>query len=1411
MNKNISKLLQNILCSIISVVLIFGLLLGVANAEPVPVADPVQAVILQALDLTEDQRWDFIGKVLDKVTPSNYSSYVGTAKDILGLSISDSDMGKALKIYAEYPNTHKAALKNIIYLFKFRNDDQYRFSGYPDIMKRLNSDITGNPADNRGSKLFVEIFRIVKLFNASKPVFYNDAVDPYKVDIRIDEFNTLKEKLDYLILSIETFNNKGINSFDEFVAYLENEINTNSYSEIYNFKKYIKDEIGNSVYGSDIPDASGVDALQRIILSIVSLSEEKRTEFVDDILSKVNGSNYSEFVYPAKRILGASISDSDMTKALKAYALFPDTNKAKLNTYLKVAQLPEKYDGMEGFADIEKRLNYEIAGDAADTRGFKMFVEVFRLLTVFNGKAVFYNGEDDKYKIDIRIDGLNNLKSEFNVLVSSIESLKKRNITNFDEFVEYAETAVNTNAYGQIYQFKKFLKGELGNGSYSEAIPDPVNIDPMQRIILEIMSKPLGDRAEFVDNILLKITQSNYEEYLYPAKRILGAALSDSDVLNGLKAFAKYPDLHKKAFSTYLKNFQLPSGDYAGVETFPDIRKSINFEVAGSETDDRGLKLFVELFRAMMTFNTNALVYDDPDNEYKIDFRVEGNATLKDKINSLIVFIESLNRRGVTNIDEFITYAEDTVNKNTDIQIYYFKLFLKGELGNRVYSGNLPKPSDVDPLQSFILEAFELSQSDRISLVNGILGSVNSGNYADYVNAVKALIGNDMNNADIKEALRKFAALSDSNKEGLGTLIIQIKMPECYGKIEFPMVQVRINSRLAGSNSDCRGFRLFIKLFDAINAFNDAPVFSDDKSNPYKLDINITDNNSYVIDGKLDALISSLDSLKKYNVTDFESFVTYIEKEINSCTDEQIYKFKVFIKAELGNSAYKSEVPVPVMPTPTPVSTAVATPTATDVNVNTPKPSVSPTPVVTKEPDIDPLQKIILEILSLPRAKRIEFVDEVLAKLTSDNYADYLGKAKDILKISMSDADLLKALKTYAEYPATHKQTFCNYIKSFELPSGPYQNMDKFPDIRKSINREVAGDSNDDRGLKLFVEMLRAIRVINANSLIFDDPSDKYKIDINLQGSDFLKTKFNSLIVFIESLQKRGVTNFDEFISYAENIINSNPNKQIYEFKVFLKGELGNSSYSGTLPVPPEEPAATPTVKPAPESTKKNSSGGSSGSSNNNNDNNNDNDNGNGSNNGSTGENENGSTVNEPGNTVPNAPYDLVNHWAKTAVLNLMDKKIIEGYPDGSIRPDANVTRAEMAVIIVKALGLKPEANPDFAFADKKDIPDWAAGYIKVAVDKKILLGYEDNSFKPSKNLSREEMVVIVMKAFDVAAAEGKKLDFGDANQIGDWSKAYVAGAVEKGIVKGYTDNTFKPKNDVTRAEAFTVVEKNLK
>ncbi len=150
---------------------------------------------------------------------------------------------------------------------------------------------------------------------------------------------------------------------------------------------------------------------------------------------------------------------------------------------------------------------------------------------------------------------------------------------------------------------------------------------------------------------------------------------------------------------------------------------------------------------------------------------------------------------------------------------------------------------------------------------------------------------------------------------------------------------------------------------------------------------------------------------------------------------------------------------------------------------------------------------------------------------------------------------------------------------------------------------------------------------------------------------------------------------------------------------------------------------------------------------------------------------------------------------------------IVNGYPDGTIRPDASITRAEMAVIVVHAAGLKPAEKVDLKFEDSAQIPEWAAGFIQTAVENNIIVGYEDNTFRASRELSREEMVVLILKAFDIAAENGlEQPAFIDRDEIGKWAMDYITKSVELNIVKGYPDNTFKPKRNVTRAEAFVVL-----
>lgn len=171
---------------------------------------------------------------------------------------------------------------------------------------------------------------------------------------------------------------------------------------------------------------------------------------------------------------------------------------------------------------------------------------------------------------------------------------------------------------------------------------------------------------------------------------------------------------------------------------------------------------------------------------------------------------------------------------------------------------------------------------------------------------------------------------------------------------------------------------------------------------------------------------------------------------------------------------------------------------------------------------------------------------------------------------------------------------------------------------------------------------------------------------------------------------------------------------------------------------------------------------------------------------------------------------DINNHWAKEYIKKLFNEKVVSGYPDNTIRPDISITREEAITIIVKALGYEPVANPDLKFKDTASIGDWAKGYIAIGVEKGIIKGFDDNTFRGSKKCSRSEFVTMLLRAMDLSGENTNVLTFDDTEDIPQWAFTYIEKAVSMGIIKGYPDNTVKPIKDVTRAEAFTMLAKSV-
>lgn len=191
-----------------------------------------------------------------------------------------------------------------------------------------------------------------------------------------------------------------------------------------------------------------------------------------------------------------------------------------------------------------------------------------------------------------------------------------------------------------------------------------------------------------------------------------------------------------------------------------------------------------------------------------------------------------------------------------------------------------------------------------------------------------------------------------------------------------------------------------------------------------------------------------------------------------------------------------------------------------------------------------------------------------------------------------------------------------------------------------------------------------------------------------------------------------------------------------------------------------------------------------------------------------------------------NSPVKIVDtagHWAEINIQKLVEAGVAGGYADNSFRPNKTITRAEFIRFVVAAAGLsgnstgkiggntgKSGSNQELNFTDNYRIPDWAKESIAAAVKAGIISGYADGTFQPYKSITREEMAVILVRALNLQADATKKqssqLSFDDDYAVSGWARGAVAVAVEKGVISGYADDSFKPIKNATRAEAATMV-----
>jgi len=173
---------------------------------------------------------------------------------------------------------------------------------------------------------------------------------------------------------------------------------------------------------------------------------------------------------------------------------------------------------------------------------------------------------------------------------------------------------------------------------------------------------------------------------------------------------------------------------------------------------------------------------------------------------------------------------------------------------------------------------------------------------------------------------------------------------------------------------------------------------------------------------------------------------------------------------------------------------------------------------------------------------------------------------------------------------------------------------------------------------------------------------------------------------------------------------------------------------------------------------------------------------------------------------------DLSGHWAKDTVLQLVYLGIIKGYPDNTFRPDNKITRAEVTVILTRALKLSPGDETELVnFSDQDAIPAWARGSVAAAVYAGLIKGYPEEggfTFKPNNPITRAELATLTARVIvqKTGSAQAPESAFADASTIPDWAKEGINLAAAKGIITGYPDKTFQPAKEITRAETAAMI-----
>ncbi|MFD0711850.1 S-layer homology domain-containing protein [Paenibacillus sp. GCM10027626] len=183
----------------------------------------------------------------------------------------------------------------------------------------------------------------------------------------------------------------------------------------------------------------------------------------------------------------------------------------------------------------------------------------------------------------------------------------------------------------------------------------------------------------------------------------------------------------------------------------------------------------------------------------------------------------------------------------------------------------------------------------------------------------------------------------------------------------------------------------------------------------------------------------------------------------------------------------------------------------------------------------------------------------------------------------------------------------------------------------------------------------------------------------------------------------------------------------------------------------------------------------------------------------------------------PYAFADTANHWAGSSINDLGSRLVVDGVGNDLFQPNRSITRAEFAAILLRGLGLKVETG-SHPFTDV-NASDWYGGVIRTAYAYNLVNGFEDGTFRPQDRITREQAMTMIAKAMTLTGLKSKLPNreanellhpFADGDTSSTWAVKGIADCLLAGVVSGRSGSVLAPKAFISRAEVAVIVQRLL-